>query len=120
LGSSLVFEVVNDLDKYLGVPLLHKRVTKGTYQYLIHKVQQKLSGWKAKTLSLAARVTLVKAVFSALPMYFMQLLLISKGICKEMEKIIRQFAWGHGMDRSGINLVKWKEDVSRWKMGDLV
>lgn len=81
-------------------------MTKGTYHYLVHKVKQKMLGWKAKTLFLVRRSTLVTEVLSALPMYFMQSTLIPKG---KIEKIIQQFVWGHRTDRGGINLMKWEE-----------
>ncbi|KAL4271801.1 hypothetical protein GQ457_13G020760 [Hibiscus cannabinus] len=34
---------VDDLDKYLGVPLLHKRVTRATYAYILDKMRTRLS-----------------------------------------------------------------------------
>ncbi|KAH1131230.1 hypothetical protein J1N35_002608 [Gossypium stocksii] len=76
---------------YLGVPLLHKRVTKATFQYFISNMRQKLAGWKAKTLSLAGRITLAKAVLAAIPIYAMQLAVIPESVSLEMEKIIRNF-----------------------------
>lgn len=42
-------------DTLFGVPLLHERVTKKTYYYLLEKVQRRLSGWKAVHLSMAGR-----------------------------------------------------------------
>ncbi|KAE8729471.1 Xyloglucan galactosyltransferase KATAMARI1 [Hibiscus syriacus] len=47
---------VDDLGRYLGVPLLHKRVTNETYEYLIQKTRDRLAEWKAKSLSFAGRV----------------------------------------------------------------
>lgn len=70
-------------------------------------MRKKLAGWKAKLLSLAGRITLAKAVLSAIPIYAMQSTVIPKGICNEMEKIIRNFVWGNTKDKRGINLVKW-------------
>lgn len=60
-----------DWGKYLGVPLIHGRVTKGTYRELIEKVNNKVSGWKSKVLSLAGRATLVSSVTSSIPTYTM-------------------------------------------------
>ncbi|GMI70388.1 hypothetical protein HRI_000708100 [Hibiscus trionum] len=62
LADSGGFELVEDLGTYLGVPLLHKRVTKATYRFLIEKVERRLSGWASRTLSLAGRITLAKAI----------------------------------------------------------
>ncbi|GMI74428.1 hypothetical protein HRI_001112100 [Hibiscus trionum] len=104
----LGFEVVEDLGRYLGVPLLHKRVTKATYVYLLDKMAKRLSGWAAKSLSLAGRITLAKAVLQVIPSYVMQTAVLPKGLCREMEKIIRRFVWGGSGDRRGLSLINWE------------
>lgn len=101
------FMVTKDLGKYLGVPLLHQRITKQTYSYLLEKLQQKLTGWKAKNLSLARRITLCKAVLSTIPLYSMQVAVIPKHTCKEIEKICRRFIWGQQDGRDKIHLINW-------------
>ncbi|XP_024038358.1 uncharacterized protein LOC112097385 [Citrus clementina] len=45
------------ITKNLGMPICHSRVTKATYQETLDKVQQHLSGWNAKHLFLAGRIT---------------------------------------------------------------
>ncbi|KAL4351406.1 hypothetical protein GQ457_06G022300 [Hibiscus cannabinus] len=72
IATRFGFEYVTDLGKYLGVPLLHKRVTKVTYSYLVDQVAKRLTGWAARSLSLAGRITLAKAVLQAIPIYSMQ------------------------------------------------
>ncbi|KAE8699617.1 hypothetical protein F3Y22_tig00110576pilonHSYRG00048 [Hibiscus syriacus] len=44
-------------------------------------VLRKLSGWKARCLSLAGRVTVAKAVLATLPTYTMQTVVLPKRIC---------------------------------------
>jgi len=72
--------------KYLGVPTLHGRVTKATYQELVSKIDRKLAGWKAKCVSLAAII--------AIPTYTMQTARVPRSICNEVDKKIRRFLWG--------------------------
>ncbi|GLT31654.1 hypothetical protein SLA2020_063760 [Shorea laevis] len=57
-------EATDDLGRYLGVPLHHKRVTRATYYDLLLKVKTKLSSWKAAQLSFAGRQVLIKSVSS--------------------------------------------------------
>ncbi|KAL4309954.1 hypothetical protein GQ457_01G030200 [Hibiscus cannabinus] len=106
ISSNFGFREVVDLGKYLGVPLLHSRVTKASYDYIIQRVRDKLSGWDARCLSLAGRITLAKAVLSSIPFYSMQSALLPRGVTDEIEKIIRSFIWGHS-DARGVNLVGW-------------
>lgn len=63
--------LTSDLGKYLGVPLIHRRVNNCTYQYLVDKVANRLAAWKSRTLSLAGRLTLIKSVTWSIPNYVM-------------------------------------------------
>lgn len=74
------FSVTNNFGKYLGMPLLHNRVTKATYQEIVDKVDKKLSGRNALHLSLAGRVTLAQSVIQAIPTYAMQTTHLPDGI----------------------------------------
>ncbi|XP_038999129.1 uncharacterized protein LOC120124546 [Hibiscus syriacus] len=58
LGATL------DLKKYLGVPLIHGRITKATYSELVDKVHLRLNGWKMRHLSMAGRATLVRFLWA--------------------------------------------------------
>ncbi|XP_039036083.1 uncharacterized protein LOC120172771 [Hibiscus syriacus] len=107
IARSLGFEEVKNLGKYLGVPLLHGRVTKATYKYLPEKVEKRLAGWvdKSQSLYLAGRITLAKAVLQAIPYYAMQSTWLPKGICDSLEKLIGRFVWGFDGDTRKVSLV---------------
>ncbi|KAL4272206.1 hypothetical protein GQ457_13G013010 [Hibiscus cannabinus] len=107
IAGSFGFEVVEDLGKYLGVPLLHKRVTHATNAYVLDDMRARLSGWAAQSLSLAGRITLAKSVLQSIPIYVMQATWLPKGVCQEMEKLIRKFVWGGSNDRPGVALLPW-------------
>ncbi|KAL7224711.1 hypothetical protein ACSBR1_026069 [Camellia fascicularis] len=53
LSQQCGISLTQDLGKYLGVPLIHSRVSRNIYNGVIEKIQKKLSSWKAKALSLA-------------------------------------------------------------------
>lgn len=56
-----------DLGKYLGARLVHRRCNKEMFEELLTRFNNKLSGWKAKCLSFAGRVTLARSVMGSLP-----------------------------------------------------
>lgn len=99
--------LTSDLGKYLGVPLIHKRITRNTYNYLLDKVSTRLASWKARTLSLAGRLTLIKSVTSSIPIYVMQTTKLPASICDELDQFNRNFLWGHTEDNKTVHLVKW-------------
>ncbi|KAK5813516.1 hypothetical protein PVK06_028967 [Gossypium arboreum] len=106
LSNGLGFKKV-ELGSISRVHLLHKRVTSETYRYVIDRMRQKLLGWKAKSLSLSGRITLAKSVLATIPTYVMQTMLVPKGVCFEMEKIICGFVWGSTEKKKGVHLVGW-------------
>ncbi|KAA3488495.1 Retrovirus-related Pol polyprotein LINE-1 [Gossypium australe] len=88
------FQVVQNLGSYLGVPHFHEKVTNNTLRFVMDKVCSKLCSWYARQLSLAGRITLVQSVLLSIPSYFMQSMMIPKGLCDEIEVMVRQFIWG--------------------------
>ncbi|KAL2224812.1 UNVERIFIED_CONTAM: hypothetical protein Sindi_2935000 [Sesamum indicum] len=61
--------LINDLGKYMGMPVLHQRVSRETYSGVLDKVYSRLAGWSRKCLSFAARVTLIQSVLAAIPTF---------------------------------------------------
>lgn len=102
------FKVSKDLSKYLRIPLLHQRLTKQTYSYLLESLQKKLTRWKSNNLLLANRITSCKFVLSIVPLYPMQIVILSKHTCNKIEKLCKRFIWGHNKGRDKSNLVNWE------------
>ncbi|CAN1187377.1 Putative ribonuclease H protein At1g65750 [Linum perenne] len=100
--------LTQNLGNYLGVPVLHDRTTSRTYQKVLDRIDSKLSGWKAKTLSLAGRVALAQSVLAAIPAYVMQIAVIPVTTCEEIDKRIRNFVWGTTAETRKICLVAWE------------
>ncbi|XP_038995029.1 uncharacterized mitochondrial protein AtMg00310-like [Hibiscus syriacus] len=109
ISNGFGFVEVSDLGKYLGVPVLHRWVTTASYQYLIRSVEQKLSGWKARTPLLAGRIVLAKSALAAIPTYTLQTAVLLESTCLAIERIIHRFIWGSTSSRGGIHLVKWQD-----------
>lgn len=84
LSRQLGFQFTELLWKYLGVPLIHKRALRRTYQYIVDKVQQNLNGWSAKNLSVAGRVIPAQSILAALPIYTMQTERLSRQLCDDI------------------------------------
>ncbi|KAH1081118.1 hypothetical protein J1N35_020879 [Gossypium stocksii] len=91
ISSTFGFQRVHNLGHYLGAPLLHKRVTSSTLQFVVEKVYGKLHNWKARKLSSGGRITLAQSVLLAIPSYFMQILMIPRKTRDEIKKLIKQF-----------------------------
>ncbi|PWA98583.1 ribonuclease H protein [Artemisia annua] len=64
----------------------------------ILKLRSRLSKWKVKTLSLGGRLTLLKSVLGASPIYSMSIFKVPRGVLKVMEAIRSGFF--NGADQS--------------------
>lgn len=106
ISCSFGFSHEDNLGKYLEVLLLHQRVTKETFQYIVDNMRKKLARRKSKLLSLTGRITLAKVVLIVIPIYAMQSTNIPSGICHKMEKIIHSLVWGNTEEKKGMSLVK--------------
>jgi hypothetical protein len=62
---------ISNLGKYLGFPLRPNGRSTRDFDFVVEKVQTKLSSWKAKLLSPASRMILVQFVTFAIPAYYM-------------------------------------------------
>ncbi|KAF7814603.1 reverse transcriptase [Senna tora] len=92
--------------KYLGFPLgLGKRVS--DFKPIVDKVLDKVENWKAKYLSKAGKVTLIKSVCEPLISYFMQCSVFPNKICNSIEKILRDFFWASGSQERKLHFVSW-------------
>ncbi|XP_017604120.1 uncharacterized protein LOC108450865 [Gossypium arboreum] len=71
------------------------------------KAQKEIAKLDARRLSFAGRVTLAQSVLLSIPNYFMQSLMIPKGVCANIERLVRQFIWGCTKGQSKMALVGW-------------
>uniref|UniRef100_A0A8R7PPL8 Reverse transcriptase domain-containing protein n=1 Tax=Triticum urartu TaxID=4572 RepID=A0A8R7PPL8_TRIUA len=79
---------------HLGHPLiLPAKNRTATYNFVIDKFLNKLPAYKANMLSHAARLELIRSVFSAIPVYYMSNILFTKKFIAKLTAIIRNFWW---------------------------
>ena len=69
IGKIFGFTIINNLGRYLGMPFLHSRVTKSTYQEIMDKVEKRLSTWNASYISLVSCITLAQSILHAILIY---------------------------------------------------
>jgi hypothetical protein len=67
---------------------------KRAFQGIIDKVLGKIAGWRAKTLSQAGRLVLIKSVAAVLPSYAMSFFLLPTSLCSELDRIFKKLLVG--------------------------
>jgi hypothetical protein len=74
----------------------------------MQKILAKVSGWRSKLPSQAAKTTLIKLVANSIPSYTMLICLLPKGFCQDLYSILRKFWWGFRQHKNqNLTLLAW-------------
>ncbi|GJV66825.1 RNA-directed DNA polymerase, eukaryota [Tanacetum coccineum] len=112
-------ETLQSSFKYLGVMVGECMSRFSAWTNTIQKLHSRLSNWKVKTLSIGGRLTLLKSVLGASPLYNMSIYKVPKGVLKEMESIRSKFFNGADPTERKIAWVAWDRILAAKKNGGL-
>ncbi|GJV14188.1 RNA-directed DNA polymerase, eukaryota [Tanacetum coccineum] len=104
---------------YLGVKVGANMNRIDSWKDVVQKVKNKLSSWKAKTLSVGGRFTLIKSVLGAVPTYYMALFKTPEGDLSYLERLCHSFFLGADIDDRKISWISWNQVMAHKKNGDL-
>ncbi|GJR63333.1 RNA-directed DNA polymerase, eukaryota [Tanacetum coccineum] len=90
-ASSIGCGVMHKQFRYLGVMVGECMSRHQAWADTVLKLRSRLSNWKVKTLSIGGRLTLLKSVLGASPLYNMSIFKVPKGVLKSMEAIRSNF-----------------------------
>ncbi|CAL5381019.1 unnamed protein product [Camellia sinensis] len=90
-----------------------------TWNTVVDKVRKKLSSWKRKLLSFAGRLTLITSVLSNLPIYFLSIFRMPKGVVKALVKLQSSFLWSGSGIKKKVHLVHWGKVTQSKNQGGL-
>ena len=77
--------------RYLGVPLVDRRLRIQNWQPVLEKVKTRLGGWWAHPLSRGGRLVLLNAVLAAIPIYYMSIFRMPASVRRRLKKTMRNF-----------------------------
>nr|GEX06180.1 putative RNA-directed DNA polymerase, eukaryota, reverse transcriptase zinc-binding domain protein [Tanacetum cinerariifolium] len=81
--------------RYLGVPLVTKKIGIADCKQLIDKVHQKLMDWGNKSLSYAGRAQLIASVLASMQVYWGSVFLLPKSVINDIENLFKRFLWNN-------------------------
>eukprot|EP00253_Pinus_taeda_P034952 PITA_34952 len=93
--------------KYLGFWLKPDAYKKEDWNWLIAKIEARISHWSYRWLSRAGRLTLLKSVLLAIPVYWAALTWIPKGILEKIRRLCCRFLWAGSNEKSVLPWVAW-------------
>nr|GFC92783.1 RNA-directed DNA polymerase, eukaryota, reverse transcriptase zinc-binding domain protein [Tanacetum cinerariifolium] len=89
------------------------------WKEVINKVKSRLSKWKMKSLSIGGRLTLIKSVLGSLPIYYMYVYRVPKGVIQELETIRSHFFNGCDTSSKKASWVRWSTVLTSKNKGGL-
>eukprot|EP00253_Pinus_taeda_P018177 PITA_18177 len=116
ISSLLPFDVLSMENpfKYLGFLLKPNAYRKQDWNWLVAKIEARISHWSFKWLSRAGRLTLIKSVLLAMPVYWVALTWVLKRIRGKINIICNRFLWAGSKEDFVLPWVAW-DKVARPK-----
>ncbi|GMI81726.1 hypothetical protein HRI_001841900 [Hibiscus trionum] len=106
--SILNAPVLDNLDKYLGLPSMIGRNKRAALAGLKDRFKGSTDHWNTRLLSLGGKEVYIKSVLQAIPLYTMACFLLPSSLCKELEAVMAKYWWGQSPSKSGIHWCTWQ------------
>jgi hypothetical protein len=92
----------------LGFQLKLKKYRKEHWRWLLTKLEKRLNDWSFRWLFRAGRLTLTKYVLESIPVYWMSLAWIPKGVLEKIRRTCSWFIWSRLGDKCIQPWTKWE------------
>ncbi|XP_038990950.1 uncharacterized protein LOC120113971 [Hibiscus syriacus] len=95
--------------RYLGVPLVTRKLSVKECRSLIDKIRAKLNSWANKHLIFTGRIQLIRAVLFSMASFWCRQLILPKKVILSIEQLCSRFFWkGSNVPAKGVR-VSWKK-----------
>ena len=95
--------------RYLGVPLVTRRLTDQDCLPLVEKISFRINHWSTQFLSYAGRLQLIQSVVYSIQNFWCRQFLLPKSVLKKLNQLCSSFFW-KGTSGSGKGArVKWQD-----------
>lgn len=105
--------------KYLGVPLVTKRLSVTNCKNLIERVKSRINDWKNKFLSYAGRMQLIASILAAMQNYWANVFFLPKTVTNDIDRLLKDFLWSQGEKVRGKAKIAWKSICRPKEQGGL-
>eukprot|EP00253_Pinus_taeda_P002842 PITA_02842 len=105
---------LGDPFKYLGFWLKPDNYKKQDWSWLVAKIEARITHWSFRWISRAGRLTLIKSVLLATPIFWASLSWVPRGILGKIRRICTRFLWAGAKEESVVPWIAW-DKVARPK-----
>ncbi|GJX70072.1 RNA-directed DNA polymerase, eukaryota, reverse transcriptase zinc-binding domain protein [Tanacetum coccineum] len=119
-ANNLGCRILKSPFSYLGVNIGGHMTRINSWDVVINKILSRLSKWKMKALSIGGRLTLLKSVLGATPIYYMSMFKAPIQVINKLESIRNHFINGVDYNVRKMSFVNWKNVLASKEKGGLV
>jgi len=94
--------------KYLGVPLITKRLTSIDCEALVNKITTRVDSWLVKKLTFAGPLQLISSVLLSMQVFWANFFILPKKVIRLIEQKLNWFLWS-GRDTKAHVKVAWSK-----------
>uniref|UniRef100_A0A0D3E306 Reverse transcriptase domain-containing protein n=1 Tax=Brassica oleracea var. oleracea TaxID=109376 RepID=A0A0D3E306_BRAOL len=95
--------------RYLGLPLLSKKMSITDYAPLISQIRNKISSWTARHLSFAGRLQLIGYVMYSVTNFWMSAFRLPKQCIREINSLCSAFLWSGPVMSTQKTKIAWSD-----------
>ena len=117
--SILQVEEQADPGIYLGMLAVVGKNKRQLFEFVRRKVWNRIQNWNGRRLSRAGKEICLKTVAQSIPTYVMQLLLLPKDLCRDIESMMNGFFWDSNPQCRSIRWMSWGKMCKQKKDGGL-
>lgn len=93
--------------RYLGLPLMCRKLKVSEYSPLVEKIKGKFTSWAVRSLSFAGRLQLLASVITGCVVFWITTFKLPSGCIKEIESLCSRFLWSGGIENHHKAKVAW-------------
>lgn len=93
--------------RYLGLPLMSRKLRVSEYEPLLDKIHPRFVGWAVKKLSYAGRLQLISSVISGTVIFWITTFILPKSCIRQIESLCSRFLWSGTVEGAYQAKVKW-------------
>lgn len=104
---------------YLGLRVGGRSNGVAAWKGVMDRVKGRLSKWEASSLSMGGRLTIIKLILSAIPIYNLSFSWLPKLVERCLISLFRRFLWGGKGEENKLAWVSWDKICKPLKVGGL-
>jgi len=107
IAAKFLFDVGQLPVRYLGLPLVTKRLTSADYSPLLEQIKKRIATWTFRFFSFAGRFNLIKSVLWSICNFWLAAFRLPRQCIREIDKLCSSFLWSGSEMSSHKAKISW-------------